>query len=303
MYTHKNCPTCHHDCPDPHFSIFSTPRGEETPMELLTDSWTGFFKERLFFTYGRCSNCKQIYSQFHFSEEQLAQLYEKMDDNTFGMEEALMVQTQEKYFESVFKKNLLFQGSVLELGPDIGLFTREVVNKIKVDHYWLVEPNINVHDELISKLQNTTYTVLTSHTELDKIPDSSLSFISAIHVLEHLADPDDIVSKLYKKLMPGGVVFFVTHDVHSMLARWLKKRWSPFCLQHLQLYSRPSLRFLLKKNGFKKIFFEKSTNYFPLPYLLKHLCYAALGITKDFNKVPNISIGVKLGNIITVAVK
>ncbi len=303
MYIHKNCPTCHQDAPDPDYSIFSVPRGEESSLEMLLDSWKGFFKERVFFTYVRCSYCKQIYSRVHFSEEQLTQLYEKMDDNTFGVDESLVKKTQKKYFDVVAKKNLLFQGDVLELGPDVGFFTHQVVNNMPVDHYWLIEPNINVYERLLSGLKKTPYTLLKDHTGLDKIPNSSLSFIIAIHVLEHLPYPDAIIAKLYEKLMPGGVIFLVTHDVHSILSRVLKKRWSPFCLQHLQLYSRPSLKFLLKKKGFKKIFFKKSTNYFPLPYLLKHLCYATLGIKKEFHKIPNISLGVKLGNIITIAVK
>ncbi len=174
---------------------------------------------------------------------------------------------------------------------------------MSIDHYWFIEPNINIHDRLLSKLQHTPYTILTDHHELDKIPDASLSFAIAIHVLEHLVHPDAIVGKIYKKLMPGGIVFFVTHDINSILSKSLKKRWSPFSLQHLQLYSRSSLKFLLKKHGFKKIFFEKSTNYLPLPYLLKHLCYAMFKVKKDFHKIPNISLGVRLGNIITNAVK
>lgn len=302
MYLNRNCPTCGKNKIDSDFLIASTPRAEEMPLEFLAKSWRGFFKKRSFFTYLKCFYCGQVYCSTYFNEDQLMSLYSAMEDNTANLDKSIMSRTQKKYAEDLSRLAELKNGNVLELGPDIGLFAHEIEKMMSVNHFLFIEPNITVHEKLLSNIECSNVGLLHHHDEIKNIPDNSLSLITAIHVLDHLLDPGEVIDELYQKLISGGVLFLVTHNVDSMMARILKKRWPAFCLQHPQLYSKTSLSHLLQSRGFEHLIFKNSTNYFPVNYLLKHFLYA-LGVKINSFPFFNNTIGLKLGNLITVAVK
>ena len=100
----------------------SAPPAETAALTDLCASWRGFFREgKLFFTYRRCRRCGQVYAPLYFTPEQLAELYGRMEDNTAGLPEAPLAETQRGYFDLLggdFPRN----GGFLELGPDIGPF-------------------------------------------------------------------------------------------------------------------------------------------------------------------------------------
>jgi hypothetical protein len=104
-------------------------------------------------------------------------------------------------------------------------------------------------------------------------------------------------------LEPGGVIFIVTHDCASLLARTLGRRWPPYTLQHPQLFSRRSIGALLQTSGFELIESVKTTNYFPLAFLMR-AALTLFGMPERL--VPMAAkplIGLKLGNIGTIARK
>jgi len=102
-------------------------------------------------------------------------------------------------------------------------------------------------------------------------------------------------------LEPGGVVLIVTHDCASVLARVLGRRWPPYTLQHPQLFSQRSLATLLQASGFEVIETIKTTNYFPLPFLMG-AALTVFGLPERFVPAGDAPlVGLKLGNIGTVA--
>jgi SAM-dependent methyltransferase len=281
----------------------SEPPAENAPFPELRDSWRGFFKEtKLFFTYRRCGACGQVYAPAYFAPEQLDELYRQMDDNTAGLPEALLAKTQRGYLGLLARKGLP-PGGFLELGPDIGLFTREAMCVRAFDHYWMVEPNLAVHPVLQKLLSGRARTILSDSAAIASIPDASLSLIVAIHVLDHLAEPQTLLELLRRKLCPGGSILVVTHDQQSFLARLFGRRWPPYCLQHPQLYDATSLKKSLERAGFGQVRVRKTTNYFPVTYLLRHFLFAAGGGRIRLPELSWLNLGLRLGNIAAIATK
>ncbi|MDB4793743.1 class I SAM-dependent methyltransferase [Methylacidiphilales bacterium] len=303
-YLHRNCPTCGVLALDPSWSMKSEPAGETCSFADLQSSWRGFFKDQKhFFTYGRCSSCGQIYDATHFTPEQLSELYRQMGDNTAGLPEALMAQTQRGYFDLLCRQTHFEPGGYLELGPDIGLFTREAIGHFPFSHFWMVEPNQAVHPVLDRLLNERPHTLLDDSEQIEKVPDGSLSLIVAIHVLDHLLEPQQLLGRLMSKLISGGSILVVTHDGESLPARFFGRNWPAYCLQHPQIYSSLTLENSLNRAGFHQVQVKKTVNYFPVTYLLRHFCFAA-----GLGRVPlpawsSWTIGLKLGNIAAVGRK
>ena len=137
--------------------------------------------------------------------------------------------------------------------------------------------------------------------DFSKIPNDSVSTVVIIHVMDHLIDPVKYLKNIQKKLKKGAKILIVTHDEQSFLRKIFKIKWPAFCLQHPQLYNIKTTLNFLENSNYKVIAQSKTKNYFKISFLLKHLLWG-LGIkVKDVPDFFGITIGLKLGNIITIA--
>jgi len=134
-----------------------------------------------------------------------------------------------------------------------------------------------------------------------QIPDQSAGAAVMIQVLDHLLDPVATLSELRAKLLPDAKLLIVTHNEQSLLRKIVEWRWPAFCLQHPQIYNPNSITKLLRKAGYKVNSIEKTRNYFEFSFLLKHLLWAFGIKVKSVPSIFNFTIGLRLGNIVTVA--
>ena len=294
----RACPACSSTHSKP--CIRARMPAETLAWHELRDDWTGYFKEKTFFTYARCLNCGLLYNPVNFTEAALNQLYGNMPDNTAGQDMPMLAKTQERYWEFARQQGLP-AGDYLELGPDAGLLISSAIRHLPGAKLWFYEPNVAVHAELGRRADGHAHEIRTEMKDFSAVPDGTIALGVMIHVLDHLPDPLPVVRQLARKLRPDGRLLVVTHDERSCLARLLGRRWLAFCLQHPQLFNRHSTRDFLRRCDLEVIETRKSVNYFPATYLLKHLLYA-LGLhavkTWRWNA---FTLPVKLGNIITVA--
>ena len=194
-------------------------------------------------------------------------------------------------------------GNFLEIGPDIGLFASAFAKGSSFDHFWLYEPNREVHRSLADNFSGLSHSISADIFRASDVPPQSVSTAVMIHVLDHLLQPKDFLQEIKASLEPGGVVFIVTHDCGSTLARVLGRRWPPYTLQHPQLFSQRSIATLLQASGLEVVESVKTTNYFPLPFLMR-AGLTVLGLPERL--VPEGTgplLGLKLGNIGTIARK
>ncbi len=267
----------------------------------LCSDWTGYFKEKTFFTYQRCGECGQLYNAAYLTDRALDELYAQMPNNTAGLDEGTLTRAQEGYYRFAASAGPL-RGDFLELGPDIGLLTQFAARDLPAGaKLWLYEPNMAVHGKLATRAPGLDCRIRTELTDFSAVPDGTVGLCVLVHVMDHLAHPREVVSQLARKLRPDGRLLVVTHDERSLLPRILGRRWLAYCMQHPQLYNRSSTRRFLRECGLEVVETRKSVNYMPVLYLLKHLLYA-LGLRSAASwRARSFVVPLRLGNIMTLA--
>jgi len=293
----RDCPCCGAASGSPEVS--SSQRAETLSVDQLRPYWRGLFKEKVFFTYVRCGECGMLYAQHFFDEKQLADLYSAMEPNMDVVSTDAIVATQRSYFDDA-TKGLETSGGFLEIGPDVGYLVGFAAAELQFDNFYLFEPNRSVHQDLASATRGKPHTISTDMTDLSAVPDESVALAFMVHVLDHLLDPRAMLEQIRTKLKSNGRLAIVTHNEHSFLRSAMGKRWPPFCLQHPELYNPRSIARLLKSAGYGSVEVHGSKNYFPIGFMVRQAAYAA-GVKLERVPLPNTVLGLRLGNIMTIA--
>lgn len=103
----------------------------------------------------------------------------------------------------------------------------------------------------------------------DAFEADSLSLVTCFQTLEHLHDPLSMTRSVWRLLKPGGAAFFICHNRRAISARLLGNKSPIFDIEHLQLFSPSSARYLLEQNGFDKVQVVPLVNRYPLRYWLR----------------------------------
>jgi len=297
-YLSRDCPGC--GSSNRTAEVASDQRAESMSLDQLRPFWSGLFKEKIFFTYDRCEECGLLYAPTFFDDAQLTELYSAMAPNMDLVPTKAIEATQRGYFEEAMKGLDKAVGSFLEIGPDVGYIVRDASAGGRFDRFWLFEPNLAVHDALVEATAGLPHTILPEMTDLSAIPNGSVSLAVMIHVLDHLIEPRAMLEQIRTKLRPGGRLVIVTHNEHSILRSLMRKRFPPFCLQHPELYNPKSITELLNRAGFPKVKVKRSKNYFPIDFMIRQAFYA-VGVKLDSLPLPQGVVGLRLGNIMSIA--
>lgn len=300
MLIERSCPTCGYDNRGALPAISSSPAAEILPTDELKARWAGFFGDKVFFSYLRCNHCGLLYCPSYLSEDSIGDFYGHMADNTAGLDVGTVARTQREYL-GVLRDDVALRGNYLELGPDIGLFTRLVMQAGNFETVTLVEPNVAVHDTLAGAVANHRLRIWDDAGRVETLDDESIDLAVLIHVLDHLIDVRSTLNCLRKKMRPGGRLLIVTHDESSLLAKVLKARWPPYCLQHPQLYRGSTMNRTLSPAGFEVVRIVKTRNHFPAGYLLEHGAWALGKVRIKQPAAGRFVLPLRLGNIATVA--
>ena len=295
----RQCPICQKSTKVT-LEICSQTRAETIDYEALTPYWNGFFKEKIYFSYARCEGCRLLFAPIFYKPDQLEALYGQMSPNMDLVPMAALLKTQKGYFNELKKCSNLDRGYI-EVGPDVGVFTVNCTREGAFDKYWLCEPNKEVASALGRVLGDRPYQIIENMFGFSDIPDHSSSVAVMIQVLDHLLDPVTTLAELKKKLLPNAKLLIVTHNEQSLLRKFVGWKWPAFCLQHPQIYSPESMRMLLEKSGYTVDSIERTKNYFQFSFLLKHLLWAFGLKVKSVPSIFDFTIGLKLGNMITIA--
>lgn len=292
----RSCPLCGTDAA--RAEVSSRPAADTLDMNALEPFWFGIEKERRFFTYHRCSSCDLLYNRTFFDDAQLGNLYGAMPPNMDVVATASIEATQHGYFEALKGRELT--GGYLEIGPDVGYVAREAATHGNFDHFWLFEPNQAVHPQLKAACGDRPSTISTSMHDLSIVPDASVGVAVMVHVLDHILEPLAMLRSILRTLRPGGTLVIVTHNEGSLMTKILGRRWPAFCLQHPELYNPKTMQKLLYKAGYADAQVQRSLNHFPIDFLARQAAQA-VGIKLGKLPLPSRSIGLRLGNILTLA--
>jgi 2-polyprenyl-3-methyl-5-hydroxy-6-metoxy-1,4-benzoquinol methylase len=111
-------------------------------------------------------------------------------------------------------------------------------------------------------------------SSLAELKPASLDVITMFHVLEHLEDPLTVLSELFTRLKPGGVLLIeVPHARDALITLYDCEAFKRFTFwsEHLILHTRQSLKILLEHCRFRSIEILGHQRY-PLANHLYWLC-------------------------------
>jgi hypothetical protein len=219
-----------------------------------------------------------------------------MPDNLLGAEKSTAEKTQRGYFR-FFQREIGEVSSYLELGPDIGLVTKAIIDTYHPAEINLIEPNSSMHEILKSLSKSHEISI---HRNLEGVNAKSINLTIGIHVFDHLLDPSEQIKRIFDHTKNGGILGVVVHNESSLLKKIIGIKWPPFCLQHPQLYNKETLSNVMKKSGFEEIRISNSVNHFSLKHL-GTLVAEIFGLPKFLTRfLPAIELPVILGNQISV---
>jgi SAM-dependent methyltransferase len=265
----RACPTCGRNEVKNKVVYKGKLPAESQSYDFVKNSFHGLSNKKIFFSYHRCLECTQIYCPYFFNLTQLHECYKDMPDNLMGAEKRIATVNQRNYALDVISRLQRQPYNYLEFGPDLSLFTVELIKMSEVKKIYLIEPNERVHGE-IQKALNPFKSYQISST-LEDSPAQQIDLCVAIHVLDHLLEPSIVLNEIHKRLSSGSQFALVIHNENSFLRKLLKNFWPPFCLQHPQVYNKETISRLLKNQGFEINTISRTKNYIKLDNLLNNL--------------------------------
>ena len=287
----RKCPNCGLDSKHSTLEVKAKNPAENLTAKQLEDFFVGFRKDQCFFTYFRCA-CGLLWCPEYFHPEAIKDLYKSIPENNLVSGDKNSKKTQIAYVDLIFKMNEI-ASPVLEIGPDVGDLTGEIIARKPDITAYAIEPN----ELVLSKLATRLGSKKNIFGDLSELPSNIRPrLIVAVHVMDHLIDPKSYLQELISISSTGLEIFIIVHNESSLLRKILKNRWAPFCLQHPQIYNVRTLTSLLESVGFTNIRNRNTSNWISskqIGVLLESISVMPSGISK---LIPNVSMPLNLGN-------
>jgi len=201
-------------------------------------------------------------------------------------------------------KHLPDLDGAIDIGTGDGAFLEELLHK-DFTSVAGVEPSqapiLEAKDEIKHLIKHGLFRV-------EDFTPGTFSLVTCFQTLEHLYTPKQMCSDAYTLLKEGGAAFFICHNHRALSAKILGTKSPIFDIEHLQLFSEKSAKYLLKTNGFvdietKVVFNCYPIHYwvklFPLPLKIKKICISYLKKIK----IGYLPISIPAGNIAVVGYK
>ena len=246
----------------------------------------------------KCSGCGLVYACEHPVESEIITSYEEA---AFGSDSE--ADDAARCYAALIRKNLPKNlGFAIDVGSGNGalLPLLSAMGFRKVTGY---EPSAAAYANASQEIKdNMVHGVFDENS----IPDNSADLIIICMTLEHVLDPLRIVRNAYRKLAVGGRLFVTDHNYNAFINRFLGKKSPIIDIEHLQLFNKNSLSFLLRESGFRIV---RNASYWNRYKLSCFLMLLPIGgkfrqalefLTKPFR---NMMLQVPLGNRFAVGEK
>lgn len=238
----------------------------------LCDNWSvNFFCEKNKYKLYKCKSCKllfvypipkivNIYNESYFSGAKNGFGYVNYDKD-----KEPMVSTFNEYLNIISSLGLS-KGRLLDIGAATGFFMNIAQGK------GFETTGIEVSEFVAEIGKEKGLDIFTNDDQLDKFSEEYFDVITMFDVLEHLENPKETLSKLYRVLKKGGLLVINTPDAESLWARVLGSRWQLILPpEHLYYFSPKNLSEYLQKHGFKQKVNTKIGKRFTFQYIFKML--------------------------------
>jgi SAM-dependent methyltransferase len=212
-----------------------------------------------------CPTCDLLYANPLPNEDYLAEGYSEAAYDS-GVEAHYAAATYGVIL-STFIAQLPDRHGALDIGAGDGAFLEQLV-KSGFAQVAGVEPS---RAPIAAARADITPLIREGIFRGDDYTPNSLSLVTCFQTLEHLHDPMAMAREVYHLIKPGGAAFFICHNRRALSARLLGTQSPIFDIEHLQLFSPQSARYLLEQTGFTNVTLTPVVNRYPLRYWLRLL--------------------------------
>ena len=215
--------------------------------------------DRVHYRIVRCRNCGLVFSREMLPDDVLSRLYAQ-SSVTYGQYTGVLRRDYWrplKPFAASFR-----QGCALEIGCGSGFFLEELLargcRKVRG-----CEPSITARQMAAPHMKER---ITAGMFREGMFPEADFDLVCSFHTLDHLSEPGDALHVVHGLLRPGGIAYFVTHDVDSLQARLLGERSPIIDVEHVYLFNTTTLRKLFEHAGFRVNTVHNLWNSYPLEY-------------------------------------
>jgi 2-polyprenyl-3-methyl-5-hydroxy-6-metoxy-1,4-benzoquinol methylase len=212
-----------------------------------------FFLSGESFEIVRCRSCGFRFTNPRPKAEELGRYYESTEyishsDTSKGLF-ASVYQLVRKY--TLGRKLTMIEkyqkkGTIL----DIGCATGQFLNHMVINGWGAtgIEPDAKTREHAISKYGLQVF----PEEHLNTFKKYSFDVITMWHVLEHVSDLNERIRQLKGLLKPEGTLIIAVPNCNSYDAQIYKVFWAGYDLpRHLYHFSKPDVKLLAEKHGFK----------------------------------------------------
>jgi 2-polyprenyl-3-methyl-5-hydroxy-6-metoxy-1,4-benzoquinol methylase len=255
----------------------------------------------------QCTACGLIFSSPIMEEKEVKELYTNYRESNVTVGEINNVRRTMMGYYELMRPFFRDKGRFLDIGCDIGLLL-DIAAQDGFANVQGLEP-VGPSRE-IAKRRIPQADISSTFYQDHVLPIGSLDAIALIHVLDHLAHPEQHLKKAWHDLKPGGLVIAVVHNVESLLALTMGERFPVFNYFHHYFFSKRTLAALFKAHDFEPLRIASTWNTYSLAFFIERLPFfpskptlmAIARITRSlqFGKMP---LSIPVGNIAVVARK
>lgn len=210
----------------------------------------------------RCQTCSLVWMADPPKAEEMTFHYSKEYDKSI----AAAGDTPGRWRERKQKLTQYKQsGAILDLGCSAGSFLRAMGTKDWDLH------GIDMSKESARRAEVESGAKVFVGDILDApFRASTFDGITCFHVFEHLYRPQEVLSKVFEWLKPGGIFYVMVPNINSAGAHIFRSYWYALELpRHIFHYSPKSLSMMARSVGFevasltthREVFIEQSTRY------------------------------------------
>lgn len=205
----------------------------------------------------RCRHCHLVYQNPRLCTDELALFYPDHYESfvrvvpwKLSLTERMLVKYGLSRRKRIVDKYAHNGGRLLDIGCGTGLFLAEMAKNPR----WCVEgiePNFSA-----ANFAKTEFGLVVHNTRVEQasLQPNSYTAITLWDVIEHLANPVDVMHKVREWLEPRGYVFIRTPQFGSLGSLIFRDFWAGLdAPRHLVLFTQSTIRFLLDITGFEVV--------------------------------------------------
>jgi SAM-dependent methyltransferase len=196
-------------------------------------------------------------------------------------------------------KEIGLNAKILEIGSGSGDFLLSLKN-IGYKNIVGIEPSLAAIDAANKDIKKNLIHGVFNKNNFDS---SQFDLICCFMTLEHVFDPKIIVDDVFYLLKKDGFFIAVAHNYSSWINKILGKKSPIIDIEHMQIFSKKSVSYLMKDAGYRDIQINTFKNKYSLIYWIRLLPLPnkiKIYMIKNLKKIKlsNFKISMNVGNMI-----